>query len=83
MKLEVPSSVESGMYKPKEYHRVIDIENCNVIEIYMAHADFDIDELAVKLPGVSISFMMLSFEIFATNTVTTGFQKNKKYYTRR
>lgn len=76
LKLEAPSNIGAGIYKSKEYHRVLNPEDCNVIEIYMANADFDLDEINVKLPGVYLAFMMLSFEIFATNTVTTGHQKS-------
>jgi len=77
LKLEVPSSAGAGMYNPKGYHRVIDPEDCNVIEIYMAHTDFDLDKFDAKLPGVYMAFMMQSFEMFATNTVTTGRQKSR------
>jgi hypothetical protein len=74
-KIEVPENIDDRLYIPKDYHRVIKPDNCNVIEIYMAHAELDLDELGVKLPAVQLAFMMLSFEIYATNTTITGQQK--------
>ncbi len=76
LKLEVPRSASTKAYKQKGYHRLIKPENCNVVEIYLAHAKFDMNEFIEKLPGMHLAFMMLSFEIFTTNSVTTDFQKS-------
>jgi hypothetical protein len=77
LKLEIPSGAASKNYKPRGYHKVIDPDDCNVVEIYMAHVDFDMESFANKLPGMHISFLLLSFEIFATNTVMTDYQKGE------
>lgn len=75
LKLEIPSKASNKIYNPKGYHKLIKPEECNVVEIYLAHAEFDIDAFMEKLPGVHMAFLMLSFEIFATNTVITDYQK--------
>ncbi|MDK2811572.1 MAG: hypothetical protein PWR27_2281 [Petroclostridium sp.] len=76
LKLEIPSKASQKKYKPKSYHKMIQPEDCNVVEIYMAHKDFDMDSFANKLPGMHLAFLTLSFEIFATNTVVTDYHKS-------
>jgi hypothetical protein len=78
LKLEIPLKASQKKYKPKSYHKMIQPEDCNVVEIYMAHKDFDMDDFANKIPGMHLSFLTLSFEIFATNTVVTDYQKYEK-----
>lgn len=75
VKLEVPSNIGARSYKSKGYHKRIEPEDCNVLEIYLAHANFDMGEFMAQLPGMQMAFMMLSFEVFATNTVMTDYQK--------
>lgn len=41
----------------------------------MAHADFDMGAFMDKLSGMYMAMMVLSFEIFATNTVMTDYSK--------
>lgn len=77
LKLEIPSKATQRKYKPKSYHKILKPEECNVIEIYMAHKNFDMNEFAKKIPGMHLSFLTLSFEIFATNTVLSDYQKHK------
>ncbi len=75
LKMEIPTKASARQYNPKAYHRVINPGDCNVVEIYMTHAKMDFDLLGIKLPAVQLAFLMLSFEIYATNTITTGRQK--------
>ena len=83
LKIEVPTKSSEIKYIPKDYHRVIDPEDCNVLEIYLAHSNYDLENVEKKLPGVFIAFLTLSFEIYATNTVTTGKQKYANFLPRR
>jgi len=76
LKIEVPAHSSPKKYKLRKYHKVLQPDDCNVVEIYMAHSSFDMDAFANKLPGVHLSFLLLSFEIFATNTVLTDTQKS-------
>lgn len=76
LKLEVPNNACKMRYNQKKYHKTLAVNECNVIEIYMTNKDFDIDTFMRKFPGMHLAFLMLSFEVFATNTVTTGRKKS-------
>lgn len=80
LKLEIPSKINGKKYKHKPNHRVIELEDCNVLEVFMAHSDFDFDKVMNKLPTVFTAFLVLSFEIYATNSVTTGRQKYNNFF---
>jgi len=79
VKLEVPTNTLETKFVSKGYHKVVNPEECNVIEIYMVNSNFDWDFFEEKLPGIFEAFLMLSFEYYATNTVVTGKQKYRNF----
>lgn len=77
MKLEIPSSAVNKKYRYKNYHKIIHLENCNVIELYLVNKGFDMNAFMNKYPVIHLAQMMLSFEFYATNSVLTDYQKYK------
>lgn len=76
MKIEVPTLEEPIHYRPRSYHKTLEIADCNVIEFFMASADFDYDEYEKKYSIIQFAQFALSMEIFATNSVISDYQKN-------
>lgn len=79
LKIEVPTLKESIKYKPKGYHKLLELNDCNVIEFYMVSAAFDFDDYVNKYPDIHFAQFTLSMEIFATNTVISDYQKGVNF----
>ena len=80
MKIEIPATDKKVIYKTKPNHHPLEINDSNVIELYLAHSDFDFDDVMFKLPTVYTAFLTSSFEYYATNSVTTGGQKYSNFF---
>jgi hypothetical protein len=76
MKIEVPTLKEPIKYKTKKYHKLLEINDCNVIEFFMVNVTFDFDKYINKYPDIHFAQFTLSMEIFATNTVISDYQKS-------
>lgn len=81
LKLEIPQSVVEGAkeYTPKSYHHAIDIEDSNVLELYMSAEDNSLIENIEKYPKLSFVQTAMSMEYFATNSVVSDYQKNPNF----
>lgn len=75
LKLEIPLNVLERKYSTRDYHKVLSPSNANVIELYMVNSSFDLNHFEYKYSGLFMVYLMSSFEIFATNTVSSGNQK--------
>lgn len=81
-KMELPQSVVDSalIYKEKTYHHALRLDNANVIEIYMASDDFELDNYFENDYGnLLISQIVLSFEYFATYSVLSDYSKSTHF----
>lgn len=81
-RLEIPQQVVDGAleYKAKSYHHVLDAGIANVLEIYMAPENFEMDTyFERKYATILLPQIMLSMEYFATNTVISDYAKNSHF----
>lgn len=81
-RIEVPKNVinNSRNYKSKKYHHVLDVENDNTFEFYIASSDFSFESYDQGyLSEILFPQLVLSIEFFATNTVVSDKYKYKYY----
>lgn len=77
LKIEIPDVVvdQAKVYRKKSKHSVIDLEDSNVLELFMLPEGQLAQNLIEKYPSVSLVYMMISMEFFASNTVLSDYQK--------
>ena len=75
MKIEIPKLINPIKYKSKKYHKLIELNGSNVVEIFMVNSSFDFSEYTNKYSEIHFAQFTLSMEIFATNSVISDYQK--------
>ena len=77
LKLEVPDCVieKAKVYRPKPYHRAIDLEDSNVLELFMLPEGRVNQYTLDKYETIFHAWMIASFEFYATDTVLSDYQK--------
>lgn len=81
-KMEIPQEVVdcASVYKEKTYHHKLNLDEVNVIELFLASEDFDISKY---FNSVYCHLMMpqlfFSFEYFATGSVISDYSKNSHF----
>lgn len=81
-RVEIPKNVinNSRNYKSRKYHHVLDVENDNTFEFYIASSDFSFESYDKGyLSEILFPQLVLSIEFFATNTVVSDKYKYKYY----
>ena len=82
LKMEIPQKVvdHASAYKEKSYHYRLDLEDVNVIEIYMASEEFDIEKYFHNAYcHLMMTQLFLSFEYFATGSVISDYSKSSYF----
>lgn len=77
LKIEIPDIIieNAKPYKKKTYHHTIDIENSNVVELFMLPEDGVHEVFGDKYPYISNVYMIAPIDFFASNTVLSDYQK--------
>lgn len=77
MKIEIPDTVvnQAKKYRPKTKYNAINIEDSNVIEVFMLPEGGLEQKLTGRYSGVFLAYTMGSIEFFASNTVLSDYQK--------
>ncbi len=85
-KMEIPPIViaDAKKYNKKKYHHILNADDCNTFEVYIAPEDFkseyyyDTWDSYILMPQ-----FLLPFEYFATNTVISNSPKYKYFISQR
>lgn len=77
LKIEIPDAIidKAKIYRKKKKHKAIDLEDSNVLELFMLPDGWHDKKLTDKYPRISFVYMMISMEFFASNTVLSDYQK--------
>lgn len=77
LKIEIPNSVvsEAKVYREKTYHHKIDVEDSNVLELFMLPEGGVTQYSINKYVSAFWVYTIASIEFFATNTVLSDYQK--------
>ena len=81
-KMEIPQKVVdcAPIYREKSYHHKLDLDDVNVIEIFMASEEFDINKYVDNAYGRLMMIQwVLSFEYFATGSVISDYSKSSHF----
>lgn len=77
LKIEIPDHVieDAKVYRAKSYHKAIDLEDANVLELFMLPEGRLVQDMERKYTSVFHAWLIASFEFYATNTVLSDYQK--------
>lgn len=81
-KMEIPKYVAdlAGEYRAKSYHHRLEVNDANVIEVFMASDTFDIENYYGNDMGkIMFSQLSLSFEYFSSCSVISDYCKNEYF----
>lgn len=78
LKIEIPDTIIDGakLYHKKQKHEVIDLDDSNVLELFMLPEGWHDKDLFDRYPRISLVYSMISMEFFASNTVLSDYQKS-------
>lgn len=83
VKMEIPQKAvdHASLYKEKSYHHKLDLNDVNVIEVFMTSVEFDFDQY-VHEPYCHLLMpqIVLSFEYFATGSVISDYGKSSHFF---
>lgn len=84
LKMEIPDNIIGGakIYRKKRKHKTIDLDDSNVLELFMLPDGWFDKNLADRYPRISFVYMTISMEFFASNTVLSDYQKGPNFIPR-
>ncbi len=81
-KISIPDSSIFRKYKKKDDHLLIDVQDQNIIEIYLTNRNFNFESFYKKWPNVDLALFFHAFEFWATNDLSYTKEKNRYFFSK-
>jgi hypothetical protein len=82
MKIEITDCETAKDMKYKKGKHIIDLQDSNILEIFLFHQSYDYEKFMHEWPGISLNVLTMPFEFFGTNNLDSDHNKGLNIFSK-